>query len=199
MNPSTLIFLGLAVVWAVVLLPEVIRKMSGARSSDSIRSFNKQLSSLHRSDNRRGSELPGTVRALQGSRSNVIDLRNRTELRGRTGAPGQRQTAPAAPRPVSLAVRKRRQEVLAVLGAAVVLSLVLTVAFGGGLFLVPLLFSGVALVAYVAALAQLNQAPRNAPAMGVHNSLSHRSPALADGLRTATVGRATPAPRRIAN
>jgi len=193
MNPSTLIFLGLAVVWAVVLLPEVIRKMSGARSSDSIRSFNQQLSSLHRSDNRRGSELPGTVRALQGSRSNVIDLRNRT------GAPMQRSAAPAAPRPVSMAVRKRRQEVLAVLGAAVVLSLVLTVAFGGGLFLVPLLFSGVALVAYVAALAQLNQAPRSASAIGVHNSLSHRSPGLSDGLRTATVGRATPAPRRIAN
>jgi hypothetical protein len=193
MNPSTLIFLGLAVVWAVVLLPEVIRKLSGARSSDSIRSFNQQLSVLHRSDNRRGSELPGAVRGLQGSRSNVIDLRNRA------GAPMQRNTAAPAPRPVSTAVRKRRQEVLTVLGASVVLSLVLTVAFGGVLFLGLLLVAGVLLVAYVAALAQLNQAPRAAAPLTMHNALSQNGPSLSDGLRTATVGRATPAPRRIAN
>lgn len=186
MNPSTLIFLGLAVVWAVVLLPEVFRKLSGTRGSDSIRSFNHQLSVLHRSNNRRGADLP-----LNSSRSNVIDLR-----RPSTGAPAARNTVPAAPRPVPMAVRKRRQEVLTVLGCAVLLSLVCTVAFNSA-FIVPLFISGVALVAYVAALAQLNQAPRTA-GVRAPSSLAPRS-SLPDGLRTATVGRATPAPRRIAN
>lgn len=190
MNPSTLIFLGLAVVWAVVLLPEVLRKLSGARGSDSIRSFNHQLSVLHRSGNRRGAELPGVGRgtSLNTGRSNVIDLRRPTNSNAV-------QAAPAAPRPVPVAVRKRRQEVLTVLGSAVVLSLVCTVAFNG-VFILPLLVSGVLLVAYVAALAQLNQAPRTAVARTA--SLAPRS-SLPDGLRTATVGRATPAPRRIAN
>ena len=189
MNPSTLIFLGLAVVWAVVLLPEVFRKLSGTRGSDSIRSFNHQLSVLHR----RGADLPGVARGtgLNSARSNVIDLR-----RPAGGAPAARNTVPAAPRPVSMAVRKRRQEVLAVLGCAVLLSLVCTVAFNSA-FIVPLFISGVALVAYVAALAQLNQAPRTA-GVRAQQSLAPRS-SLPDGLRTATVGRATPAPRRIAN
>jgi hypothetical protein len=192
MNPSTLIFLGLAVVWAVVLLPEVFRKLSGTRGSDSIRSFNHQLSVLHRSGTRRGADLPGVSRgtSLNSTRSNVIDLRRTSGARPTTN------TMSAAPRPVSTAVRKRRQEVLTVLGCAVVLSLVCTVAFNS-VFIVPLFISGVMLVAYVAALAQLNQAPRTA-GMRAQQSLAPRS-SLPDGLRTATVGRATPAPRRIAN
>ena len=88
MNVSTLIFLGLAVVWAIVLLPEVLRKLSVGRRSDSIRSFNHQLSVLHRSGNRRGADLPGMPRPVslnsssartssnaRNSSSNVIDLR----------------------------------------------------------------------------------------------------------------------------
>jgi hypothetical protein len=190
MNPSTLIFLGLAVVWAVVLLPELFRKLSGTRGSDSIRSFNQQLSVLHRSGDRR------SVGAV-GGRSNVIDLRNRAAARGSMAPRGPQ--GPAAPRPVPLAVKKRRQEVLAVLGCAVVLSLVCAVAFSS-VFLLPFLVSAVLLVGYVAALAQLNQAPRAAGVRTQDRLAPHSAlPSMPDGLRTATVGRATPAPRRIAN
>ncbi len=180
MNVSTLIFLGLAVVWAIVLLPEVLRKISGSRHSDTIRSFNHQLSVLNRSEQR------------GAGRSNVIDLGARAAARGtidlRDGA--------SAPRPVPMAVRKRRQEVLTVLGSATLLSLVCTVAFGGP-FLLLLVLSGGLLVTYVVLLAQVTQ---NAPARSRTAPLLAPPSPLHDGLRTATVGRATPSSaRRIAN
>ncbi len=180
MNVSTLIFLGLAVVWAIVLLPEVLRKISGSRHSDTIRSFNHQLSVLNRSEQR------------SSGRSNVIDLGARAAARGTIDL---RDGAPSAPRPVPMAVRKRRQEVLTVLGPAALLSLVCTVAFGGP-FLLLFLVAGGLLAAYVVMLAQVNQ---SAPARRTAPRLAPPSP-LHDGLRTATVGRATPSsPRRIAN
>ena len=184
MNPSTLIFLGLAVVWAVVLLPEVFRKLSGTRSSDSIRSFNQQLSVLHRRSS-----------TQDASSSNVIDLRGRSNGRSGVRPASGAKVAPAS-RPVPMSVRKRRQEVLTVLGCASVLMLICTVAFGG-FFFVPFVLSALLLVAYVALLTQTNQAPRTSDARA-RNSLAPRS-SLPEGLRTATVGRATPAPRRIAN
>ena len=194
MNPSTLIFLGLAVVWAVVLLPEAVRKFSGTRGSDSIRSFNQQLSVLHRSGDRRTSTVGRSTvgRTAPAARSNVIDLRGHT----RAGVPRGPQQRPAAPRPVPMSVRKRRQEVLAVLGCATVLSLLCTVAFSS-VFLLPFVASAALLIVYVALLAQLNQAPRQVGARAPQG-LAPRS-SLPEGLRTATVGRATPAPRRIAN
>ena len=178
MNVTTLVFLGLAVVWAIVLLPEVVRKVAGSRHSDTIRSFNQQLSVLDRSG---GSGPSG--------RSNVIDLRSRSDRDVRPGP------APQVP----MSVRKRRQEVLTVLGSAAVLTLVCTVAFGG-VFLLLHVLADVLLIAYVVLLNQANQAA------AAHAAGPARSPLAAaawdrgpDGLRTATVGRATPAPRRIAN
>lgn len=179
MNVTTLIFLGLAVVWAIVLLPEAFRKLAGARSSDSIRSFNHQLSVLDRSGNRSHSRS-----------SNVIDLRSRgTSRNGSTGA-----VAGGAVRSVSPATRKRRQEVLGTLGGATLLSLVCTVAFGGPVMFLFLL-SSVLLVAYVALLVQVGQAPTSRSVRSSWGPVT----AAGDPLRTATVGRSTPAPRRIAN
>ncbi len=86
MNVTTLVFLGLAVVWAIVLLPAVVRKVAGSRHSDTIRSFNQQLSVLDRSG---GRDAPG--------RSNVIDLRSRDDRSERAAAPQ-----------VPASVRKRR-------------------------------------------------------------------------------------------
>ena len=177
MNVTTLVFLGLAVVWAIVLLPEVVRKVAGSRHSDTIRSFNQQLSVLDRS----GGGSPA-------GRSNVIDLRSRSD----------RDERPSPAPQVPMSVRKRRQEVLTVLGSAAVLTLVCTVAFGG-VFLLLHVVADVLLVTYVVLLNQANQA-------AAHAAGPARSPLAApswdrgpDGLRTATVGRATPAPRRIAN
>ena len=176
MNVTTLIFLGLAVVWAIVLLPELIRKLSGARSSDSIRSFNQQLSVLDRNGGRNSTRS-----------SNVIDMRARTSMSRPAGNGGVR--------PVSPATRKRRQEVLGSLGAATLLSLVCTVAFGGA-FLYLFLLASALLVAYVVLLVQAGQptaASRQVTAGW--GPAGHRS----DPWRTATVGHARPAARRIAN
>jgi hypothetical protein len=175
MSVSTLVLLGLAVVWAIVLLPEGLKKLSGVRSGDSIRSFNHQLSSLQRP----GSRGHGTAS------SNVIDMRSRTG-----------QAAPAA-RPVSPAVRKRRQEVLTVLGATSVLSLLCTVAFGGPFLLLFLVAAGL-LVTYVVLLYQASNAP--APAVRTRDGYAVGGSGRPAAGEFGAVGRVTPvSARRIAN
>lgn len=171
MNVTTLIFLGLAVVWAIVLLPEALRKFAGSRNGDSIRSFNHQLSVLDRS----GGARPVAAPAAQ---SNVIDF----ATRGRSSS-GPRPSARVTPP----SVRKRRQEVLTVLGAAAVLTLLGTVAFGG-IFLGLHLIADLLLVAYLVALFQVNQ---QAPVRHAESAASHVS------VRPATAGE--PVARRIAN
>ncbi|KLR60875.1 hypothetical protein IMCC26207_109390 [Actinobacteria bacterium IMCC26207] len=211
MNVSTLIFLGLAIVWAIVLLPEVLRKLSVGRRTDSIRSFNHQLSVLHRSGNRRGADLPGMPRPVslnspslnsssartssnarnssssRTSSSNVIDLRDRSNAAGA-------QTSPAK---ISPSVRRRRQDVLVVLGAIAVLTLLCTVAFGS-VFLVPFMLSAALLVGYVFLLNQANQSAGMVQQRAQRSGLVPAS-SLPSSLQTSTVGRATPAPRRVAN
>ena len=194
MNVSTLIFLGLAVVWAIVLLPEVLRKLSVGRRSDSIRSFNHQLSVLHRSGNRRGADLPGMPRPVslnsssaRTSSSNVIDLRDRSNA-------AAAQTSQAK---ISPSVRRRRQDVLVVLGAIAVLTLLCTVAFGS-VFLVPFMLSAALLVGYVFLLNQANQSAGMVQQRAQRSGLVPAS-SLPSSLQTSTVGRATPAPRRVAN
>ncbi len=200
MNVSTLIFLGLAVVWAIVLLPEVLRKLSVGRRTDSIRSFNHQLSVLHRSGNRRGADLPGMPRPVslnsssartssnaRNSSSNVIDLRDRSNA-------AAAQTSQAK---ISPSVRRRRQDVLVVLGAIAVLTLLCTVAFGS-VFLVPFILSAALLVGYVFLLNQANQSAGMVQQRAQRSGLVPAS-SLPSSLQTSTVGRATPAPRRVAN
>jgi hypothetical protein len=194
MNVSTLIFLGLAVVWAIVLLPEVLRKLSVGRRTDSIRSFNHQLSVLRRSGNRRGADLPGMPRPVslnsssaRTSSSNVIDLRDRSNA-------AAAQTSQAK---ISPSVRRRRQDVLVVLGAIAVLTLLCTVAFGS-VFLVPFMLSAALLVGYVFLLNQANQSAGMVQQRAQRSGLVPAS-SLPSSLQTSTVGRATPAPRRVAN
>jgi len=202
MNVSTLIFLGLAVVWAIVLLPELLRKLALSRRTDSISSFNQQLSVLHRSGNRRGADLPGMPRPVSlntqrnaGSSSssnneasnNVIDLRDRTNARP-VGMPQQK---------VSPAMRRRRQDVLVVLASVAVLTLLCTVAFGS-IFLLPFVLSASLLVGYVLLLNQTNQSAGFMQQRDHRNGLVPAS-SLPSALQTSTVGRSTPAPRRVAN
>ena len=177
MSVSTLVLLGLAVVWAIVLLPEALKRVSKVRSGDSIRSFNHQLSSLQR----------------QPSSGNVIDLRSRERNNGPVGArPGSRPVS--APAPVSPAGRRRRQEVLTVLGSASVLTLLCSVAFGGP-FLLLFLVSAALLVAYVAALYQVTNATASASARDPYGVPAVRRD-LADvpGVRISPVSA-----RRVAN
>jgi hypothetical protein len=168
MSVSTLVLLGLAVVWAIVLLPEAFKRISKARSGDSIRSFNHHLSSLHRPS---------------APVDNVIDLRSQRPVRPGTARAAHPAGRPAAgPAPVPPAVRRRRQEVLTVLGSASALTLLCTIAFGGP-FLLLFLVSAALLVAYVVALYQVTNgsaaardpfrapaAPRHADVHGVRVS-----------------------------
>jgi hypothetical protein len=178
MNVSTLVFLGLAVVWAIVLLPEVLRKLSGVRSSDTIRSFNQQLAVLDRSGRQRGAVQTAGVRRVASS--NVIEMGSRTGP-----APATRA------RVVPAEVRRRRQDVLTVLGSAAVLTLLCTVAFGGP-FLVLHLVADALLVSYVVMLARVTQAQPQVNHAGAGSGSDERFHASA-------VGRAVPAVRRIAN
>lgn len=180
MSVSTLVLLGLAVVWAIVLLPEALKRISKARQGDSIRSFNRQLSSL---------QIPNQ-RTRSAGNSNVIDLRSRAQRP--QGASRQRPVG--APAPVSPAVRRRRQEVLTALGSASVLSLLCSVAFGGP-FLVLFLVAALLLVAYVVALYQVTNAVAT-PTPGRHPAGVRSSERIADvpGVRVSPVSA-----RRIAN
>ena len=187
MNLTTLVFLGLAVLWAIVLLPELLRKLSGVRSSDSIRSFNQQLSVLDRS-------------GARPSGSNVIDLR---APRSRASAPAERRGRPApdrartgrprtaAPRSApSPAMRKRRQEVITVLASAAALTLLCAVAFGLTAFVLLHVVADILLVAYLVLLSQANQAVR-APAPGTARDDRHV-------VRTSPMA-SVPQARRVAN
>lgn len=173
MSVSTLVLLGLAVVWAIVLLPEAVTRLSSFRNRDSIRAFNHQLTSLSR---------PSA--AMAGRRPpNVIDLRTR-----RPGGTGPTRVPPH--------VRKRRQEVLTVLGAAAVLTLLATVAFGGA-FLVLHLLADALLVTYVVLLSQVSQpSARTRPVVAPPTA----HPARVRDAYGPSLGRVSPAgARRIAN
>lgn len=209
MSVSTLVLLGLAVVWAIVLLPEAMKRISKARSGDSIRSFNHQLSSLQRGNPHASTApvrvAPGRVaqgrvaqnRVAQGRgnqrdggrSSNVIDLR--PGLARGSVAVGSRSVSPAEVHP---AVRRRRQEVLTVLGSASVLTLLCSVAFGGP-FLVLFLVSAALLVAYAVALFQVMSSPQTA--RNLHGSVDPLRPAHLDDLHGVRISAVSP--RRVAN
>jgi len=201
MSVSTLVLLGLAVVWAIVLLPEAVKRISKVRSGDSIRSFNHQLSSLqrgnpHRSGAPQRSRQVGSGQALRtqpgGTRSsNVIELRSGA---ARSGSRSDAAAGRAAPATVHPAVRRRRQEVLTALGSASVLSLLCSVAFGGP-FLVLFIVSAVLLVAYVAALYQVTNAPQ--PSRGLNGAVDPLRPAHMEDLHGVRISAVTP--RRVAN
>lgn len=198
MSVSTLVLLGLAVVWAIVLLPEAVKRVSKARSGDSIRSFNHQLSSLQRG-NPHGSGAPNRSRQVRSDNlgrpgrdtfrsSNVIELRSGSS---RSNAADAGRSTPAAVHP---AVRRRRQEVLTALGSASVLSLLCSVAFGGP-FLLLFILSAVLLVAYVAALYQVTNAPQQA--RNASRAVDPLRPAHLDDLHGVRISAVSP--RRVAN
>ncbi|MCP4435524.1 MAG: hypothetical protein GY812_08520 [Actinomycetia bacterium] len=186
-----LVILGLAVVWAIVLFPDVFRWVSNNRRGDTIRSFNNQLSSLRHS-------------SPVGRGDNVIDLRDRMVATARpagsvTGSAGRGPAgADSRPRPASPAMRKRRQDVLVALGSAALLTLLATLAFGSAFLYLHLLVDAL-LVGYlvllqrVVALGQPVRRPRERtkPSAG---SMGQLAPLSGPMGRTHTVE-----PRRIAN
>jgi hypothetical protein len=98
-------------------------------------------------------------------------------------------------RPVSPALRKRRQDVLMVLGAAALLTLLATMSFGG-IFLFLHVVSDLLLAAYLVLLQRATASPQAAPRRRVARI---RPPAGLPGA-LAPLGRtADLEPRRIAN
>lgn len=163
---STLVIVGLVLVWAVVLLPDLLARVSRSRRSDTIRSFNTQLSSLGRSApvqrgdnvidlrtraNTARSATRNSVLASRGIPSPYVGRAGHSSARPVNGTEPKPLAPVAGVRPVSRVVRKRRQDVLIALGAAAVLTLLATVAFGG-LFLYLHLIADILMAAYLVAL-----------------------------------------------
>ena len=197
---SILVLVGLAVVWAIVIFPDVVRWVSNNRRGDTIRTFNSQLSSLGRTnavldDRERSNRLDANT--ATGNRNNVIELRDRMVAPAVPGPPQSVTPQRPAPKGVSPAVRKRRQDVLVALGAACLLTLLATIAFGP-VFLYLHLIADALLVGYLLALQHVvsgGAASRRQTSMG--NTLSPvggfaDNPAV--GMHTQVVE-----PRRIAN
>ncbi len=176
MSISTLVLLALAGVWAVVLAPEIIKRSSSLRNSDSVTAFRNQLSSIGRHD--------GSGSRLHDGRSftNVVDLRDH-------------RPAPVRPQ-VSPGVRRRRQEVLGALAAAAVLTLLCTVAFGGAFIWLHLIVDAL-LVGYVVLLVQATNAAARPLGPVVRSSAPIMRPVDEPGL---AITRVTPiSSRRVAN
>lgn len=131
----------LAVVWAVYLAMW-LRNRGVNRNVNSISSFNKQLSTLERtSPARHGlSALPGSPGKPAGSPAPGYSLMG----------PGNGLSAMA---PMSRGqARRRRRDVLYVLGGLVAFTLVLAVFMGGTFFIGLQLLADIALVGYIGML-----------------------------------------------
>lgn len=117
---SWLLVFGLAVAWAAVLIPDVVRRNAASRNNDTMAQFSRNLSSLQRS------APVGSQRAAAQMRSArpVIDLRDSAD-------PAARVQRPASARNGRSPVQQRRQEVLTGLVAAALLSFLASVSLGG--------------------------------------------------------------------
>jgi len=177
------VLLGLAALWAAVLLPDILRRRSTRRTGDSISSFSHHLSVLERSNPlagsvRRSPRIARPARPARHSHPNVVPIAPHV-ARPRPGALGSAQRSPrpaAGPTgrgPVSAAhtrgsarpegmtrsqAQQRRQDVIVALSAAALLTLLATVAFGGAILYLHLLVD----LLFVAYLGLLLLAPRRA-------------------------------------
>jgi hypothetical protein len=177
------VLLGLAALWAAVLLPDFLRRRTTRRSSDSISSFSRHLSVLERS-HQRSTGMGNVVRF--GPRPAPRLSNPVAPLVARKGSTPVRQSAPVAqraaqaPRPQARpgqngrsAGQQRRQDVIVALLAASLLSFLATLTFSG-LFLYLHLAIDLALVAYVGAVLTLTR--RNQARSAQVTYLSQRAP-----------------------
>lgn len=129
-----LVLMCLAIVWACLLVPPMLRKHREGRPGSSVSSFRRQLSTLERA-------TPGTsLRPIQPYRP---------ESMGSFGA---------APLPMTRSeLQRRRTNVLFGLAGATALTFLLLLVVGGALVTLLFLASAASLGAYVYALVQLRQ------------------------------------------
>lgn len=165
---SWLLLFGLGVAWAVVLVPDLIRRNAASRRSDTIGQFARNLSSLERSA------------PVGASRSNLVQFPTRfndpmADLREQRPVARaeqhhqqvQRAAAPTArQRPRRSAVQQRRQDILSALIAAALLSFLGSVSVGGFLMVVHAAID-IALVLYLAALLTIKRREQMRAQVGV--------------------------------
>jgi len=174
------VLLGLAALWIVVLLPDVLRRRSTRRPADSISTFSRHLTGLERSQHRAiGSERHGNVlrfgprpgssltplhqpvaplvaprgaqRSHRGAQRPAAQHRAQQRVAARPAGAAARTARPVEGAPRRTAAQQRRQDVIVALIAASLLSLLATITFSGA-FLVLHLVIDVALLAYVGAV-----------------------------------------------
>ena len=173
---SWLLLFGLGVAWAVVLVPDFLRRNAASRRSDTIGQFARNLSSLERSApvgvHRPASSFrhPNVVQ-FPGGRAvgsgpvaplvePTIDLRDGAPRRVTpAGAPAARTRRPSA-------AKQRRKDILTALVAAAVLTFLGSVSLGGALVMINAVVD-VALVAYLGALALVSRRERMGAQVGV--------------------------------
>ncbi|MFN8052505.1 MAG: hypothetical protein U0Q22_13750 [Acidimicrobiales bacterium] len=154
---SWLLLFGLGVAWAVVLVPDLVRRNVASRRSDTIGQFARNLSSLERSAPV-GVNRSNLVQFPSRLNEPVVDLRS-----SRPASPTQR---PAQRRPGRTPVQQRRQDVLTALIAAAVLSFLGSVSMGGAMVMVNAVVD-VALLGYFSALMLVTRREKMRAQVGV--------------------------------
>lgn len=149
---SWLLLFGLAVAWAVVLVPDFVRRNAASRRSDTIGQFARNLGALGESQPvgvRRPAnvvQFPQVQRYAEPTYEPAVDLRGPRPV-------AQRNAARPAPRPAARTrAQQRRKDVLAALVAAAVLTFLCSISVGGAFVMLNAVVL-VALAAYVAAFA----------------------------------------------
>ncbi|HNI34866.1 MAG TPA: hypothetical protein PLV93_05670 [Microthrixaceae bacterium] len=164
---SWLLLFGLGVAWAVVLVPDMIRRNVASRRSDTIGQFARNLGSLQQS-------APVGV-----GRSNLVHFPNRlaepmAEPRPLERVPQPvRSAAPAERGQRRSPVQQRRQDVLTALVAAAVLSFLGSISIGGALIAVNAVID-VAFVLYLGALLLVTRREKLRSQVGVLYQAPHQ-------------------------
>jgi hypothetical protein len=150
---TPLILLLIGVMWAVVLLPPLLRSRSDGRPSTSIVGFQRQLSSLQRT-------RPGAAHAPYALNRPVAGGRRPVGTLSRPASrPGAAPAYRLAYRPLSRRemAKRRRQHVFLVLGAAAAATLVGYLATGNSKLFALHLVSDLILAGYVYLLVQIRR------------------------------------------
>lgn len=159
---SWLLLFGLAVAWAVVLVPDFVRRNAASRRSDTIGQFARNLGALGQTQPV-GARRPANVVQFPTvqPRQSLVSHESEIDLRG--PRPVQRTTARPAAR---TRAQQRRKDVTAGLVSAAVLTFLASISVGGAFVLLNAVVL-VALGAYVAALALVTRRERLRAQVGV--------------------------------
>ena len=156
---SVLALVGLAVLWAIVLVPDLIRRSAASRRSDTIGNFSRTLSVLDANPATRSNVLPFAARRPQGHPTParalgqpVQPLLAPTSAQQSMSQPVRRVDPNRSHQPAGKSrAQQRRHEVLIVLAAAAALTFLGTISFGGPMLVLNAVCD-VLLVAYLLAM-----------------------------------------------